>query len=131
MIENLEPRPKRRRTPIFVFLICLWILALPVVSLGLEVNPEGWPIPDLKGLTPYSIQVKRVDGVEKMVERFYTPQGGHVARISGNGRIFAYAVDSDKEPPIDYVLLDPDGSGRFTYKFRAEDVYKIPEWVSY
>ena len=66
-----------------------------------------------------------------MVERFYTPQGGHVARISGNGRIFAYAVDSDKEPPIDYVLLDPDGSGRFTYKFRAEDVYKIPEWVSY
>ncbi len=102
---------------------------IPVVTLGQEVNKEGWPIPDLKGLTPYSIQVKLVDGVEKILEKFYTPDGGHVARISGNGKIFAYAVDSDKEPPIDYFLLDPDGLGKFTQKFRSEDSYKLPEWV--
>jgi len=96
-----------------------------------EVNREGWPIPDLKGLIPYSIQVKQVDGVEKIVEKFYAPKGGHAARISGNGKIFAYAVDSDREPPIDYLLLDPDGLGKFTQKFRSEDSYKIPEWVSH
>ena len=110
----------------------LWIaiLILPIVSIGQEVDREGWPVPDLKELTPYSIQVKQVDGVEKIVEKFYTPNGGHVARISGNGKVFAYAVDSDREPPIDYLILDPEGSGKFTQKFKSEDSYKIPDWVS-
>jgi hypothetical protein len=105
-------------------------LVLPIVSIGQEVNREGWPLPDLKGLIPYSIQVQKVDGVEKIVEKYYTPDGGHVARISGNEKVFAYAVDSDREPPIDYLLLDPDGSGKFTQKYQSEDSYKIPEWVS-
>ena len=111
-------------------LLCIAVLIFPVVSIGQEVNREGWPVPDLKGLVPYSIQVKQVDDVEKIVEKFYTPNGGHVAKISGNGKVFAYAVDSDREPPIDYLILDPDGSGKFTQKFGPEDVYKIPEWVS-
>lgn len=80
-------------------ILCIGVLIIPIVSMGQEVNQEGWPIPNLKGLIPYSIQVKQVDGVEKIVEKFYTPDGGHVARISGNGKIFAYAVDSDREPP--------------------------------
>jgi len=131
MIENKAPKMKKIRIWIFVSLICLGILTLPAPSMSQEVNREGWPIPDLKGLIPYSIQVKQVDGVEKIVEKFYTPHGGHVARISGNGKIFAYAVDSDREPPIDYLLLDPDGLGKFTQKLRSEDSYKIPEWVSH
>ena len=101
-----------------------------MVSISQEVNGEGWPIPNLKGLNPYSMQVEKVDGVEKLIEKFYTPDGGHVARISGNGRIFAYVVDHDREPPADYLLLDPDGSGKFTQKFKPETSYKIPEWVS-
>ncbi len=96
---------------------------------GQEVDQDGYPVPDLKGLTPYSIQIKKTDGVEKIVEKFYTPEGGHIARISGNGKIFAYAVDHDQEPPIDYLIIDPDGSGRFTQRFKSEDVYQIPEWV--
>jgi len=95
------------------------------------INPEGWSIPDLKGLIPYSITVKQVDGVEKIVEKFYTPEGGHVARISGNGRVFAYAVDKDREPPTDYLLIDTDGFGRFIQKLGPEDSYNIPEWVSH
>ena len=111
-------------------LFCVIILILPIVSMGQELNREGWPVPDLKGLIPYAIEVKQVDGVEKIVEKFYTVLGGHVAKISGNGKIFAYAVDSDREPPIDYLILDPDGSGKFTQKFGPDDSYKIPEWVS-
>jgi hypothetical protein len=106
------------------------MLLISAVSTGQEVNREGWPIPDLRGLTPYSIQVKKVDGVEKIVEKFFLPDGGHVAKISGNGKVFAYAVDNDREPPIDYLLIDPDGLGRFTQKFRSEDSYTIPDWVS-
>jgi hypothetical protein len=112
------------------FLFCIGVLALPLLSLGQEVNQEGWPIPNIKGLVPYSIQVNQVDGVEKIIEKFYTPEGGHVARISGNGKVFAYVVDKDREPPVDYLLLDPDGFGKFTQKFKSKDFYKIPEWVS-
>jgi len=131
MIENKASKTKEVSVWIFLSLSFLGILVLPIPSMSQEVNSEGWPIPDLKGLIPYSIQVSQVDGVEKIVEKFYTPQGGHAARISGDGKIFAYAVDSDREPPIDYLLLDPDGHGKFTLKFRSQDSYKIPEWVSY
>jgi hypothetical protein len=131
MIKNLKPKVKRIKVWIFVSFLCFLILTPLIAAMGQEVNKEGWPIPDLKGLIPYSIQIKQADGVEKIIEKFYPPDGGHVARISGNGKIFAYAVDSNREPPIDYLLLDPDGSGKFTQKFRSEDSYKIPEWVSY
>jgi len=113
---------------VFVF---LRILTTPIISLGEEINQEGWPIPDLKGFVPYSIVINMVDGVEKIVEKFFTPNGGHIARISGNDRVFAYAVDKDREPPMDYFLLDPDGSGRFTKKLGPNDSYSIPEWVSH
>lgn len=113
----------------FISLICLGILVHSISSMGQEVNRDGWIVPELKGLIPYLIQVTQVDGIEKMVEKFYTLDGGHVARIRGNSKVFAYAVDSDRNPPIDYLLVDPDGLGKFTQKYRSEDSYKIPEWV--
>jgi hypothetical protein len=109
----------------FVFFIT------PIISMSQEVKEEGWSIPDLKGLTPYSITIQEVDGIEKMVEKFYTPNGGHVARVSGNGKVFGYAVDMNQEPPIDYLLIDPNGLGKFTQKFKSEESYLIPEWVSH
>lgn len=120
----------RRMKSACILLFCLGFLTIPIFSMGQEVSREGWPVPDLRGLVPYSITVKQTDGVEKIVEKFYTPGGGHVARISGNGKVFAYAVDTDREPPIDYLLIDPDGSGKFTQKFGPEAFYSIPEWVS-
>jgi len=114
-----------------ILLFCFGILITPIFSIGQEINQEGWPIPDLRGLTPYSIAIQYVDGVEKITEKFYTPSGGHVGRVIGNGKVFAYAVDKDQEPPIDYLLIDPDGLGKFTQKFKSEDSYFIPEWVSH
>lgn len=101
-------------------LSCIGVMAMPMVCISQQVSEEGWPIPNLRGLIPYSMQAEKVDGVEKIVEKFYTPDGGHVARISGNGKIFAYVVDHDREPPADYLLFDPDGSGKFTQKFGPE-----------
>lgn len=105
------------------------MLLIPLTTFGEETRPEGWPVPDLKELIPYSIVIRKTDGVEKIVEKFYTPEGGHVARISGNGRVFAYAVDKDQEPPIDYLLLDLDGSGKFTKRLNPRESYAIPDWV--
>ena len=114
--------------PIFIILL-LGMQTLPMTSTSEEVIKEGWPVADLKGLVPYSIIIQNVDGAEKVVERFHTPDGGHVARISGNGKVFAYAVDRDRDPPIDYLLLDPDGFGRFTKKLKPDETYTIPEWI--
>ena len=114
--------------PIFIILL-LGMQTLPMTSTGEEIIKEGWPVPDLKSLVPYSITIQKMDGAEKVVERFHTPDGGHVARISGNGKVFAYAVDRDRDPPIDYLLLDPDGFGRFTKKLKPDETYTIPEWI--
>jgi hypothetical protein len=129
-VRSSKLKTKRSKLWLFVSLLLLIILITSSATGGEEINKEGWSIPDLRGLIPYSITIKQVDGVEKVVEKFYTPGGGHVARISGNGRVFAYVVDRDREPPIDYLLLDPIGLGKFTQKFTSEDSYKIPEWVS-
>jgi hypothetical protein len=112
--------------------LLLWAdtMVLPGFCAGQEVNRQGWPIPDLKGLLPYNITIRRVDGVEKIAEKFFTPDQGHVARLSGNGRIYGYAVDKDREPPIDYLLVDVEGFGVFTHRFGSEDSYTIPLWVS-
>ncbi len=107
----------------------LAVLLIPLQVMAQEIREEGWPVPDLTGLIPYSMSIKQIDGAEKVVEKFYTPNGGQVARISANGRVFAYAIDSDREPPIDYLLLDPKGDGRFTQKFKPEQFFSIPEWV--
>lgn len=117
------------KNKISVILLCLGILIIPIASTGEEISKEGWPIPELRGLIPYSMTLKKVDGAEKIVERFHTSNGGHVARISGNGKVFAYAVDRDQDPPIDYLLLDPEGSGKFTKKLNPDETYTIPEWV--
>ncbi len=121
---------KKEKTYVIVYILFLGLLIILGSASGQTVNPGGWPVPDLKGLVPYSITVRRADGVEKLVEKFYTPDGGHVAKISGNGKVFAYAVDSDREPPIDFLILDADGSRKFTQKFESEDFYPVPEWVS-
>jgi hypothetical protein len=128
--ERKKVRSMRYRNLIILFLIGFEIWVIPTPSVGQIINIEGWPIPDLRGMTPYSITIKEVDGVEKVVEKFYTPSGGHVARISGNNKIYAYIVDKDQEPPIDYILLDIDGLGKFTQRLGPKDSYLIPEWVS-
>jgi hypothetical protein len=114
-----------------LLLFCFGVFINPLFSAGQEINREGWPIPELTGVTPYFIEIQLVDGVEKIVEKFYLPSGGHVARVRGNGKVFAYVVDKDQEPPIDYLLVDPDGFGKFTEKFKSADSYLIPEWVSH
>ena len=104
-------------------------LAVPFPSMAQQINLEGWPVPDLQGLVPYSMSITHADGVEKIVEKFELQNGGQVARVSGNGKVFAYAVDRDREPPIDWLILDPTGTGTFTMKLGPKDPYVIPDWV--
>ncbi len=120
----------KKKSPFFFFaLFCFRLLFLLPFSIAEDLRHEGWSIPDLTGLVPYSITIRTVDRIEVIVEKFYTREGGHVARISGNGKIYAYAIDSDRMPPIDYLLLDPDGTGRFSKRLKFDETYFIPDWV--
>jgi hypothetical protein len=133
-IENLKFRigmTFKEHRKIFLLLVCFSLVASRDFSVGQEINERGWPLPDLRGLSPYSITIQEVNGAEKIVEKFFTPEGGHIARVSGNGKVFAYIVDMDQKPPIDYFLIDPNGSGRYTQKFGSKDSYSIPDWVLY
>ena len=126
-LQSIITQPKHL---LLVTLFFLFIFHSALVT-GQEISQEGWSVPDLEGLMPYSITIKLSDGVEKMVERFLTASGRHVARISGNGRVYAYAVDHNEEPPVDYLILDPNGSAKFTHKYGPDDFFMIPEWVSH
>ena len=130
LVQRIQPMWVRAQ-PLLPLLFFFLSVGYPLLLMGQEVREEGWPIPDLRNLIPYCITIKSSDGVEKMVERFSTATGGHVARISGNGRVYAYAVDHNQEPPVDYLILDSDGSERFIQKYGPDDFFLIPEWVSY
>ena len=130
LVQRIHPMWVRAQ-PLLPLLFFFLSVGYPLLLMGQEVREEGWPIPDLRNLIPYSITIKSSDGVEKMVERFSTATGGHVARISGNGRVYAYAVDHNQEPPVDYLILDSDGSERFIQKYGPDDFFLIPDWVSY
>jgi len=58
---------------IFLLLVCFSLVALRDFSVGQEINERGWPIPDLRGLSPYSITIQEVNGAEKIVEKMFYP----------------------------------------------------------
>jgi hypothetical protein len=80
---------------ISTILFCIGFLILPIFSIGQEVNREGWPIPDLRGLEPYSITIKIVDGVEKIVEKFYSKVDKNDIRI--NKYLLCYFFHTSKK----------------------------------
>ncbi|MDP2908253.1 MAG: hypothetical protein Q8N77_00430 [Nanoarchaeota archaeon] len=97
-----------------------------------EVNPEGYQVPDLTGLTPYARGYLKSEP-KVYVERFYTKDGGIVARISyDNGKerkILGYTIDHDKKSPVDYGIYDMDGDGIFESKYGPYENVDIPDWI--
>lgn len=98
-----------------------------------DFKPDGWNIPQLYGATRYSDEMvdfdSTVPGKETRVEKFTTLDGGRVHRYSHNGYVFSYEVDSDQEDPLDYELVDYDGSGIFEMKQSPYDEYPLPFWT--
>lgn len=57
------------------FFVWFGILIIPIFSMGQEINKEGWPIPDLKGLIPYSITIKVWTEWRRSSRKFIHPVG--------------------------------------------------------
>ena len=57
-------------------ILLLAMLINPMVSMGQEINEEGWPIPDLGGVIPYTISVKLSMEWKRSLRKFIPPMGG-------------------------------------------------------
>lgn len=103
------------------------------VAKAMEVNPDGWPVPDVKSATlartAQKDLIESVPGNETTIQVYRTATGTVFNVLSYNDRVYGYFVDTDGEPPIEYALMDPDGSGKYTNKCSGEEVCAIGEWV--
>jgi hypothetical protein len=115
----------------FCFIFLLLVAAAPT-SAG-EFRPAGWAQPYLYGAARYADETvdfdRTIPGPETRREKFATINGGRVFRYSYNNKVFAYDVDGDAEDPLDYTIVDFDGSGLFEIKQSPYDEYPLPFWT--
>ena len=109
------------------------VFLLPARVVAGEFNPAGWTVPSLYGAERYSSEKidfdPRIKGEEVLLEKFVTLSGGRVYRYSYQGRIFSYEVDHDIEDPLDYEIVDMDGSGLFETRQSPYNRYPLPDWT--
>ena len=103
------------------------------VARAMEVNPDGWPVPDVNSATLVRTTqkdlIESVPGNETTIQVYRTAAGTVFNVLSYSDRVYGYFVDTDGEPPIEYALMDPDGNGKYTNKCSVEEVCAIGEWV--
>ncbi|MBI2657351.1 hypothetical protein HYX08_01505 [Candidatus Woesearchaeota archaeon] len=104
-----------------------------------EINPNGWPIPSIAGATLLETKTRRdiIEGVNiPVIQRVYrTAQGTYFNTLSittknGQEKIWAYYVDIDGKPPMEYGLVDIEGDGKFTHKYGTNERMTNPAYVS-
>lgn len=102
-------------------------------SLAHDFNPQGWTTPNLYGAERYSDEMiiweKRTPNIKVRLERFYTTDKGRAYRYSHNGNVFSYMVDHDRNDPMDYEIVDMNGTGAFEIKHSPYTPYPLPIWV--
>jgi hypothetical protein len=113
--------------------VLLVALTVATPASAYEFNPYGWPKPSLSGAIRYKVEQidldPAVEGKETKIERFNTPDGGRVFRLSHNGHVFSYRVDHDRVDPMDYEILDRNGSGLFEIRRWPEPQFPLPPWT--
>lgn len=117
----------------FIFSFHLSVDSLIRPALAYEFWPSGWPEPKLYGAERVSDEKVDFDpkfpGKETRLEKFHTPDGGRVFRFSHKGNVFSFEIDSDLEDPLDYEIVDKDGSGAFEIKQSPYNEYPLPRWT--
>ena len=51
-------------------ILCIGVLIIPIVSMGQEVNQEGWPIPNLKVSSLILFKLNRWMGWRRSLKNF-------------------------------------------------------------
>ena len=105
---------------------------MPEPARAMERNPNGYPVPDLSGLRPYQMLHydvnAKIPGKETFVERYRTPDGAKVARLSVGGKAFCYSI-RERGHSKGYAILDSTGNGVFNTKYYDGEEFDVPDWL--
>ncbi|MGL4208619.1 MAG: OmpA family protein, partial [Candidatus Adiutrix sp.] len=120
---------------VFTFIVYLTLNshALALTNHG-DYYPHGWLTPSLYGAKKIGDTMidfdPAVPGEETRREEFVlADDAGRALRLSHNGRVFCYVVDSDLFDPWDYQIVDYDGSGGFEMREPAFSDFPLPRWT--
>lgn len=87
-------------------------------------------ISNLKMVFDKNINVNREKpDKETRLRIFITNDGGRIQVLSVNDKIYSYGIDSDNEKPVDYIIIDNDGDGRFEKVINSKGTFGIPAWA--
>ena len=121
-----------------ILVVLLACLIWPSLALSLtnhhDYFPHGWQKVNLYGAKKVSDQMidfdPTVEGEETRREEFVLAENaGRALRLSHNGRVFCYVVDSDLYEPWDYQIVDYDGSGGFEMREPPFSDFALPRWT--
>ena len=98
-----------------------------------EVNPSGFPAPDLKGYTKLDYPqsgltdtTAEIPGKETMVETWQNKAGDRVMKMSLHGVTFAFGVIPGGDATKGYILYDPTCGHKLTQKYAPDAAFEAP-----
>lgn len=66
---------------------------------------------------------------ESRLRIYNTPEGGRIQVLSVDDRIYSYGIDSNRNKPVDYIIIDTDGDGKFEALINSQGAFGIPNWA--
>ncbi|GAX62107.1 hypothetical protein SCALIN_C28_0310 [Candidatus Scalindua japonica] len=75
-----------------------------------------------------SVNRKKPDR-ESRLRIYLTQDGGRIQELSVKDKIYSYGIDSDRERPVDYVIIDDDGDGEFDKVINTKGNFNVPAWA--
>ena len=103
-------------------------LAVSVASMPAkaeEINPNGWPVPDVASSKSFGCKMKdiisEIPGKETKLCIYQAEDGTYFNSLSTNGQRYGFYVDTDGKPPMEYTLIDTVGDGVYRRKSTGED----------
>ncbi len=87
-------------------------------------------ISNLKMVFDKKINVNRQKSDRESRLRIYITQyGGRIQVLSVDDKIYSYGIDSDTKRPVDYIIIDTDGDGRFEKVINSKGKFGVPTWA--
>jgi tetratricopeptide (TPR) repeat protein len=66
---------------------------------------------------------------ESRIRIYYTKDGGRIQVLSVKNKIYSYGIDSDTKTPVDYIIIDTDGDGKFEKIINSKGKFGVPTWA--
>ncbi len=87
-------------------------------------------ISNMKMVFDKNINVNREEpDKETRLRIYFTQDGGRIQVLSVNDKIYSYGIDSDTKKPVDYIIIDTDGDGKFEKVINSKGKFGVPTWA--